>query len=127
MADTDDTLLDIVSFTDLIAAMDGIDEERRRLFKEVYENAVSDRKLAAALFKELSECMRSSDTNTEAGHALHGQTLSRYLERMHRSNEQLIKLAEMIADAKSDAKGVNVDDIFNSIGTASRGAAKKSR
>ena len=34
-----------------------------------------------------------------AEHAIHGQNLSKYLERLNKSNEQLIKLAEILDDA----------------------------
>ena len=105
----------VVSFREMLEATAGLDDERRRLFQEVYENAVKDRMRASELFDDLSKCMHESATNVEASHALHGQTLARYLERMHRSNEQLMKLAEMIADASSGPAEPNIDDVFSEI------------
>lgn len=105
----------IVSFTEMIDAMGGIDVERKRLFKEVYANAVNDRERATKLFDDLSGHIDEEKTNIDAAHTIHGATLTRYLERMHRSNEQLIKLAEMISDAMGTDENVNLDDVFSRI------------
>lgn len=98
------------SFAKLLDDIDGLDDNRKRLFKEVYENAVSDRDRAVKLFDDLSQHIDTDKTNKDASHTLHGQTLVRYLERMHRSTEQLLRLSELIAESlvKKDA-----DDFAN--------------
>ena len=37
--------------------------------------------------------------NKNSEHAIHGQTLTKYMERMSKANEQLIKLAELVSQA----------------------------
>jgi hypothetical protein len=52
-----------------------------------------------------------------AQHAIHGNTLAKYLERMEKSNAQLIKLAELIdeaAEAEEDSL-ISEDDIYEQI------------
>jgi hypoxanthine-guanine phosphoribosyltransferase len=44
-----------------------------------------------------------------------GPTLSKYLERMNKSNDQLIKLAELIAKEEERAESVDPEDIFKKI------------
>ena len=44
-----------------------------------------------------------------------GPTLSKYLERMNKSNDQLIKLAELIAKEEERSDSVDPDDIFKKI------------
>lgn len=92
------------SFAKLIERMDGLDDNRKRLFREVYENAIADRLRATKLFDDLTQHMDADMSSRDAAHTLHGQTLARYLERMHKSTEQLLKLSELIAESlgKSD-------------------------
>ena len=50
-----------------------------------------------------------------ADHISVGPTLSKYLERMNKSNDQLIKLADLIAKEEERAEAVDPDDIFSKI------------
>ena len=50
-----------------------------------------------------------------AEHAAIGSTLSKYLERMNKSNEQLLKLAEIIARAEMENSKIDPDDLFSQI------------
>ena len=43
-------------------------------------------------------------------------TTTKYLERMSKSNDQIIKLAELIAKEQERENTVSPDDIFKSIG-----------
>jgi len=91
------------------------EDARLPLWIEIYENAVADREAANALFSELNKHMQDNSEHLEANHSLHGQTLAKYLERAHRSNEQLIKLSEMITDVISDNSD-EIGDVFAAIG-----------
>jgi len=53
------------------------------------------------------------DKSTE--HAVHGRTISSYIERMSKANEQLIKLAELVARAEAAADTINPEDLFDKI------------
>jgi hypothetical protein len=50
-----------------------------------------------------------------AEHAIHGRSISAYLERMGKANEQLIRLAELIAKSDSGQKDLTPDEIFSKI------------
>ncbi len=92
----------------------GIDDKTKALWKEVYENATLDRERALVLYEDLvQECTGSGGL----GHANHGITIAKYLERLEKSNAQLIKLSEMIEASKAEeGKGLSNDDLYNMMG-----------
>ena len=96
-------------FADLLDSLESTEDKKKLLWKEVYENALSDRENAGVLFTDL---LVQSQGNA-ANHTMFGPIMSKYLERMAKSNDQILRLAELIA--KEDEKSVNVDEIFNRI------------
>lgn len=98
-------------FGDLLKNIESLDDKKRQLWKEIYENAISDRQNAYVMFSKLVRI--ASNKSTE--HAVHGKTIATYIERMSRSNEQLIKLAELIARAEHGSDEINADDMFSRI------------
>lgn len=104
-----------ISFAKLLEGIEGLDDNRKRLFREVYENAIDDRARAVRLFDDLSEHVGTDVTSKDAAHTLHGQTLSRYLERMHKSTEQLLKLSELIAESIAKRESEAFADAFDQI------------
>jgi hypothetical protein len=48
------------------------------------------------MFDELVGIVKGKTTE----HAVHGRSLASYLERMNKANDQLIKLAELVAKAE---------------------------
>jgi hypothetical protein len=97
-------------FSELLESISSVDLKEKFLWKQIYDNAISDRKSADLLYMNLYPELR--DLNT---HATHGQHVVKYLERMEKSNEQLLKLAALIRKAVEDSKqeeGVNVSDVF---------------
>lgn len=101
----------IKNFSDLLDGLAGTEEKKKSLWKEIYENAVSDRDRAGALFTEAYKTMGSSATD----HAALGTTMTKYLERMCKSNDQILSLAELITKAEQQEAKVNPDDLFNKI------------
>lgn len=100
-------------FSDLLDKIENADERVKSLWREIYDNAIRDRDAAAALFDALSlQCKNSA--SQDAAHAMHGPTLVKYLERMHKSNEQLLKLSELIAESAASA-AVDPDQIMDRI------------
>jgi len=100
----------IEKFSDLLDSLENTEDKKKLLWKEVYENALTDRENANILFTDL---LLESKGNT-ANHAMFGQTMSKYLERMCKSNDQILKLAELIA--KEERTSLNSDAIFDEIG-----------
>jgi len=99
----------IKDFSDVLQKIEHADAKTRILWKEIYENAVMDRQSAHILFVEAYTNMGQHVTE----HISLGATLSKYLERMNRANEQLIKLAELIAKSESEFNSLNSDEIFS--------------
>ena len=66
------------------------------MWREIYENAISDRERASLLFTEAYKSMGMST----ADHATIGTTMTKYLERMCKSNDQILQLADLISKAE---------------------------
>ena len=98
-------------FEEMLSELVSSDDKKKLLWKEIYENANLDRKNAYVLFVEAYTQMRSG----LAEHVAIGGTLAKYLARMHKSNEQLLKLADIIAKAEVENSRIDPDDLFSQI------------
>jgi|SRR5579863_2944173 len=101
----------IRDFGDILEDIDSIDDKMRRLWKEIYENAIADRQNSYVMFTKLVKMTKESSSE----HAVHGKSIATYIERMQRANDQLVKLAELIADAKKKDEQLNPEELFNQI------------
>jgi hypothetical protein len=101
----------VKDFSTLLNQIESLTDKKKQLWKEIYENAVCDRQNAYVMFVKL--VMIVQDKSTE--HAVHGRALSSYIERMSKANDQLIKLAELVAKAESASEAIDPDDVFNKI------------
>lgn len=108
-------------FSSLLREIPYIDDHLRVLFLEIYANANVDRDAAQALFDNLVTHMTAARENVDAAHVMHGQNLTKYLERMNKANDQLMKLAEMVTDAKKAEEAINHDDVLSQIEKTTRG------
>jgi hypothetical protein len=102
----------IQKFSDLLDSLESTEDKKKMLWREIYENALNDRESAGALFTDL---MTQSAGNS-ANHAMFGPIMSKYLERMGKSNDQILRLAELIGKEDQGVQ-INPDDIFNQIGS----------
>ena len=93
----------LYDFEVLLDGIKDIDEKKKLLWKQIYRNAVDDRSTAAALFTSAYAGMGQSSTD----HITMGSTLIKYLEKMAKSNQQLIELSGLIA--KDDDQHVKID------------------
>ena len=100
----------ISRFSDLLDSLENTEDKKKLLWKEVYENALIDRENANILFTDLLLQSRGNATN----HSMFGPLMSKYLERMCKSNDQILKLAELIAK-EDQSTTISPDDIFNKI------------
>jgi hypothetical protein len=99
-------------FEKLIDGVESIDPKVKSLWKQIYENAVVDRKNAYIVWIDLFVMVSGKNDQ----HAVHGLTLAKYLERMEKSNGQLIRLAELIIsklDEEDSKKLPQATDFFN--------------
>lgn len=108
----DDVRQKVEDFSDLINSIENIESKKKQLWKEIYENAFIDRMNAYMLF---TDCFTSLSGST-ADHVQVGAQLAKYIERMNKANDQLIKLAEIIAKEEERANAVSSDDLFKEIG-----------
>ena len=100
----------IERFSDILDELSSTEEKKKLLWKEIYENAITDRDNANILFTDLLIQTRGDTAN----HSMFGGILSKYIERMSKSNDQILRLAELVAkELTHDA--VSVDDIYSKI------------
>ena len=107
-----ETDLKIKAFGDLLDSLDDLDDRKKLLWKEIYDNAVSDRNLADMLFTDSWQRMNGQNALT---HDSIGATMSKYLERMCKSNEQILRLAELIQKAEEKSNQIDTDNLFEEI------------
>ena len=98
----------IEAFNELLDDLANTTEKKKLLWREIYENALYDRANAGILFTEAYTNMQPTTTE----HVSMGPILTKYLERMNRSNEQLLKLAELISKAEEQSSKLDPEDIF---------------
>ena len=97
-------------FSDILDGLTSTEDKKKLLWKEVYENALEDRESAKILFEDL---MLQSMGNT-GNHSMFGTAMAKYLERMSKSNDQILRLAELIAK-EEEKNELSPDDIFSQI------------
>lgn len=103
----------IKDFTELLDQIDSLDDKKKRLWKEIYENAVTDRQNAYVLFTTLVDIVENKSTE----HAIHGRTLATYIEKMSKANDQIIRLAELVAKSEyKEAEEIDPEEMFKKIG-----------
>lgn len=101
----------IRDFSELLKGIESLDDKKRQLWKEIYENSIADRQNSYVMFSQLARIVHEKSTE----HAVHGKTIATYIERMSRANDQLIKLAELIAKAQGGDENINAEDMFSKI------------
>jgi len=101
----------IKEFSDLLDSLSDTQDKKKLLWKESYQNAIDDRETAGVLLTDLVlQCQ-----GNQANHLQFGTLMSKYLERMSKSNDQILRLAELIAKEQERAEVISEDDIFKQI------------
>ena len=101
----------IKNFADILDNIDSIEDKKKMLWKEIYEHALEDREKAKLLFNNAYLDMQGGITD----HMNIGSVMAKYLERMCRSNDQILKLAELIAKEEEKSNSISSEDIFSEI------------
>lgn len=119
----------VKDFGELLDSLDITKDKKKKLWKAIFENAVQDRQNAYILFMDL---LVSVHTKPEQ-HAIHGQNLSKYLEKMSKATDQLLKLAELVANAEEkmivkeeeeSEEEVDPDKLYEQINSAAQSNKK---
>lgn len=98
------------NFDALLRDIESIDDQKKHLWREIYENAIADRQNAFTMFKRT---VQMADTST--GMSVHGRTIEKFIEKMNKATDQLIKLAELIARTESKESEMSPDDVYKKI------------
>lgn len=98
-------------FADLLDSIDGMEEKKKRLWLDIYENAFHDRMNAYMLFTELYASL-SGDKDE---HITLGPVMHKYLTAMNKSTDQLLKLADLIAKEQEKADEIDAGGLFKQI------------
>ena len=88
-------------------------KSKEEIWTEIYENAFQDREKASMLVTNLWKEITADPEK----HALYGITIAKYLERMSKSNDQLVKLAELMQKSGEGVEdvGLDLDDVYSKI------------
>ena len=111
MEKTEKKELQIKNFADILDTLDSLEEKKKMLWKEIYEHSIEDREKAKLLFNDAYISMQGGINE----HMNIGAIMSKYLERMCRSNDQILKLAELISKEEEKSESISDDDIFSKI------------
>tara|TARA_B000000557_G_C20802919_1_gene456382 strand:+ start:1177 stop:1548 length:372 start_codon:yes stop_codon:yes gene_type:complete len=101
----------IKNFADILESIDSLEDKKKMLWKEIYENSLDDREKAKMLFNDAYISMQGGVNE----HMNIGGVMSKYLERMGKSNDQIIKLVELISKEEEKSENVSADDLFSKI------------
>lgn len=103
----------LLDFSGLLDTLSSVEDKQRALWKQIYENAVQDRRNAYLMWSDLYVFVSCNPTE----HAIHGQNLSRYMERMSKANDQILKLSEMVSNATQEQieETFTEEDMYNNI------------
>jgi Tfp pilus assembly protein PilF len=99
------------NFAALVKSLKDLDPKKKLLWIEIYDNAVSDRERAAMLFTEAYQSMG----NSSADHVALGSIMAKYIERMSKSNDQILNLADMVSKAMEREEQMDPDALFRKI------------
>jgi len=105
----------IKEFSDLLDTLSKTEDKKKLLWKESYQNALDDRENANILLVDLMKVSMNNSTN----HLQFGTLMAKYLERMSKSNDQILKLAELISKEAEEAENISDDEIFQKIAKGS--------
>jgi len=107
----DDVERKVESFGQLLDSIETSEDKKKLLWREIYENAIVDRMNAYMLFTDVYGCM----TGDKADHITLGPMMAKYIERMNKSNDQLLKLADLIAKEEEKAAEIDPEGLFAKI------------
>lgn len=101
----------VKEFSNLLDELESTSDKKKALWKEIYANAITDRNNALLLYNDLCADALLKTIN----HSLHAPNLAKYIEKMSKANDQLLKLAELIAQAEARDDEINPESIYSAL------------
>lgn len=101
----------IANFEKLLDGLESLSEKKKELWKQIYTNAVIDRNNANICYTDLLGRALSSSTD----HAIHAPNIAKYISNMSKANDQLIRLAELVAEAEAKVDEIDPEDVFRDL------------
>jgi RPA family protein len=101
-------------FSDLLQSISSMDERKRKLWLLIYANAMADRQRAIEQYQDLSAIAAGNSTEQ----SVHARSISSFIERMSKANDQLLKLADLVETAQRADDGddeADGDDLYSKI------------
>lgn len=105
----DSTEEKLPDFDELLLGSDDIDDRTRSLWLEIYVNATEDRERISVLYTDIFKDLKGN----AQGHAIYGPLVTKYLEKMAKANDQLLKLAEQIMTYRKAEASLSPDDLLD--------------
>lgn len=102
-------------FERMLSEISSLDDKKKVLWMHIYENALQDRRNSYALLFEVVGGIKGTSSN----HHLVGPIAAKYIERMSKSNDQLLKLAELLQKAQDEAETIDAEQLWEEIGKGS--------
>ncbi len=100
----------IASFSQHVESLSASDR-KKALWIETYSNAVRDRSLAYSMYKSITVNVEEDPSQ----HAVHGATIAKYLERMSKSNDQILKLSELVGNVEEATEELDQEQIYGAL------------
>lgn len=107
---SEEKLRQLHDFDELLVNADDLDQRTKSLWVQIYRNACSDREQASVFVTDLLRELTGSNPNA---HAMHGGTVVKYLEKMAKANDQLLKLAEQVSSYRTSRGDVDSDELLD--------------
>lgn len=109
------------NFDFLLKEMQKLSEKEKNLWKEIYDNAISDRNSADVLYTNLyMDIQRKPVDERFASYTLASKLFNDILTRMERSNAQLITLASMIREVREKEEPDLGDNLLEELDTLNK-------
>lgn len=103
--------VDKIDFDELLQHVIDIDPQTKALWIEVYHNATYDRECASMLYTDIFREMQGNPQ----GHAIYGQLVTKYIERMTKASDQLLRIVDQITMYRKNERTIDSDAILDEI------------
>lgn len=107
------------TFSDIIEKIEYAQPEIKLLWTEIYRNALDDRARANMLYVDLYK----SVCGDKEGHLNFGVLMTKYIERLNKANDQLLKLSEQVEKMMEMDENVDASSLYDDIANTAK--AKK--